>query len=214
MGKKRTLQWQGNAEQVSGEQQSFVFRGGNLALDLVNTEVMVRGKRIDLLQTPQDANQWWEKALQAHPSLSQEGEQGGQVEWDERQLRVLHALRTILRDLFENIAAHRRADNTTVQELNAFLREGYYALEVSPEGTPSAVYRTRQDGRVSAVVTIAFAAFRLLTEQDLRRLRTCRNDRCILLFYDTTRSATRHWCSVACTNRARSIQNYRRAKGK
>ncbi|WP_069805522.1 CGNR zinc finger domain-containing protein [Thermogemmatispora onikobensis] len=211
MGKKRKFQQSGNAEHVSGEKRSFVFLGGNLGLDLVNTEVMVRGKRTDLLQTPQDASQWWEMARQAHPDLSQEGEQ---VRWDEHQLRALHALRTILRNLFEDIAARCRVDNMAVRELNAFLREGYYELEVSPEGALSAIYRTRQDRRASAVVTIAFAAFRLLTEHDLRRLRICRNDRCILLFYDTTRSATRHWCSVACANRARSIQNYRRAKGK
>jgi predicted RNA-binding Zn ribbon-like protein len=196
-------------KQSSDEQKLFVFRGGNLALDLVNTEVMVRGKRTDLLRTPQDASQWWEMARQVHPQPTREV---GPVECDEQQLLALHSLRRNLRDLFELVAAQHQVNNHHVKVLNAFLREGYYSLEVSPEGNLYATYQPRQDEGSAAVLSIAFAALRLLTEQDLSRLRACQNDQCILLFYDTTRSATRHWCSVACTNRMRSRQNYRRAK--
>ncbi|HZR40791.1 MAG TPA: ABATE domain-containing protein [Ktedonobacteraceae bacterium] len=196
-------------EQSSNEQKAFVFRGGNLALDLVNTEVMARGKRTDLLRTPQDACQWWEMARQAHPQATREV---NPVEWDEQQLLALYSLRRSLRDLFELVAAQHQVNNHHVKILNAFLREGYYSLEVSPEGNLYATYQPRQDEGTTAVLPIAFAALRLLTEQDLSRLHACQNDQCILLFYDTTRSATRHWCSIACTNRARSRQNYRQAK--
>lgn len=53
---------------------------------------------------------------------------------------------------------------------------------------------------------------RLLTEGDLRRLHKCRNERCVLLFYDTTKSGTRQWCSLDCFNRTRSSQRYRQRK--
>jgi predicted RNA-binding Zn ribbon-like protein len=31
----------------------------------------------------------------------------------------------------------------------------------------------------------------------------------VLLFYDTTKSGTRRWCSTSCMNRARSSRRYR-----
>jgi predicted RNA-binding Zn ribbon-like protein len=58
-------------------------------------------------------------------------------------------------------------------------------------------------------VPIARSALHLFTEADWRRLHQCKHDRCIVFFYDTTKSGTRRWCSPGCMNRARSIQHYR-----
>jgi predicted RNA-binding Zn ribbon-like protein len=202
-------------QRYSGEEASpderlpFVFLGGNLALDLVNTEITVRGKREDVLVTPQDAIHWWEMARQTYPQTIQEQERR---EWSEQQVSALRTLRKALRDLFETFVAQHQANENQVKELNTLLREGYYSLEVSPEGKVSAVYRTWGDQGIEALLSIARAAMDVLTKQDLSRLHACQNKRCILLFYDTTKSATRHWCSIACTNRARSLQNYRQAK--
>jgi len=196
-------------ETSSDERHPFVFLGGNLALDLVNTEIMVRGKREDLLVTSQNATQWWEMARQAYPRSIQEQEQW---EWNEQQVLSLRTLRRALRDLFETLVAHHQTNEDQVKELNTFLREGYYSLQVSPEGKISAVYQTGGDQGSEALLFIAHAAMDLLTKQDLKRLHACQNERCMLLFYDTTKSATRHWCSIACTNRSRSIENYRKAK--
>jgi predicted RNA-binding Zn ribbon-like protein len=190
--------------------QSFVFLGGNLALDLVNTEIMVRGKPVDLLVTPRDATQWWAMARQAYPHLIQPLERG---EWSEQQVAKLRKVRRTLRQMFECLAVEHQVDEEQVNALNRILREGYYALEVSPGGKVSAVYKTRQDPGMAVELSIAFAALSLLTEKDLNRLRACQNEKCMLLFYDSTRSATRHWCSIACMNRARSRKNYKQAKG-
>ncbi len=206
---KDSVEPQGQVEQKKflHGRNPFVFLGGNLALDLVNTEKMVRGEKKDLLVTSQDAIQWWDMAQEAYPSIirDHEGALGS-----EQQVIVLRELRKTLRHLFEVLATCQQVDERDVEALNAVLREGCYGLNVSLEGKVSAVYQSRRNP--SILVPIAFAALHLLTEQDLGRLRACRNDRCILLFYDITRSATRHWCSVACTNRARSIQHYRQAK--
>jgi predicted RNA-binding Zn ribbon-like protein len=196
-------------KEAYNERKRFVFLGGNLALDLVNTEVMARGKKVDLLVTSQDAAQWWEMAQQKYPQIVQ-----GQEcrEYNEQQVAALRALRQELRHLFETLIAQQPVNGNQIQALNTLLREGYYSLEVSPQGKVSAVYRTRGDQGSEALLAIARAAMDFITTQDLSRLHACQNERCILLFYDTTKSATRHWCSIACTNRARSLQNYRQAK--
>lgn len=196
-------------KEASNERKRFVLPGGNLALDLVNTEIMVRGKKVDLLVTAQDAAQWWKMAQQKYPQIVQER---GRWECSEQQAEALRALRQELRYLFEALIAQRLVNEKQVKELNTILREGYYALEVSPQGKVSAAYRTRGGQGSEALLAIARAAMDLVTMQDLSRLHACQNERCMLLFYDTTKSSTRHWCSVACTNRARSLQNYRQAK--
>src|SRR5690348_16437916 len=49
----------------------YLFLSGVLALDLVNTEVVVRGKRHDLFATPEDVAVWWQQARTHHPNAEQ-----------------------------------------------------------------------------------------------------------------------------------------------
>ncbi len=198
-----------NQEQASDKRKQFLFLANNLALDLVNTEIVARGKKVDLLVTPQDAVLWWELARETYPQIIQEQEHR---EYREQLVSALHVLRQELRHLFATLIEHHQVREHQMKELNAILREGYYSLEVSLQGNVSAVYRARDNQGSTILLTIARAAMDLVTMQDLSRLCACQNERCILLFYDTTRSATRHWCSLACTNRARSLQNYRQTK--
>jgi len=198
--------------EASQERKPFVFLSGNLALDLVNTEVMVRGKRRDLLVTPQDVIQWWEMTQQVYPHLIQQVDTHGQ--WSQERFEEVWHLRTTLRHLFEPLTTQHQIQKNAVQELNRLLRAGYYCVEVEPDGTIFSRYRARQDEGDSVLLPIAFAAMDLLTAYDLKRLHACQNERCTLLFYDSTKSATRQWCSVGCTNRARSIQNYKGTKEK
>ena len=74
--------------------------------------------------------------------------------------------------------------------------------------------RLRDPEKGSVLVPIALSALRLFTESDWRRLHQCKNDRCILFFYDTTKNGARRWCSPDCMNRARSIHQYQLAKKK
>lgn len=56
---------------------------------------------------------------------------------------------------------------------------------------------------------IAFAAFELLTREDLSRLRICAAADCDWLFFDESRNRSRKWCDMnTCGNRAK-IARYR-----
>ena len=87
-----------------------------------------------------------------------------------------------------------------------------YTIVVDKTGSLS----VRQAPSGSAVdgpmLAVARSTVTLLTERDLARLHRCANERCVLLFYDTTKSGTRRWCSTACMNRARSISRYQTRK--
>jgi predicted RNA-binding Zn ribbon-like protein len=60
---------------------------------------------------------------------------------------------------------------------------------------------------------IARAAGDLLVQGKFDRVKKCNNPDCILFLYDTTRSHTRQWCSMAaCGNRIKVAAFYRRER--
>ena len=60
---------------------------------------------------------------------------------------------------------------------------------------------------------LARAAANFLASADPARIRRCGGTNCILFFYDTTKSATRRWCSMAgCGNRMKAAAHYHRTK--
>src|SRR3954469_11047435 len=81
----------------------FLFLAGNLALDFVNTAIVVRRRPRDLLATPADLVAWWEVAAQHYPA--QVDGAGLPATWAVADLAAMHALRGHLRALFEAVAA-------------------------------------------------------------------------------------------------------------
>jgi predicted RNA-binding Zn ribbon-like protein len=82
---------------------------------------------------------------------------------------------------------------------------------LSTSGAVRPVYHV-QPGAASTCFTIALSALHLVRDGDLQRLHRCRDDCCVLLLYDTTRSATRRCCSLGGMDRARSAKRYLAAK--
>jgi predicted RNA-binding Zn ribbon-like protein len=191
-------------------QLDFRFVGGNLALDFVDTELSRRlpgTKRIIRFDQLWDITQieaWWKAACAEH------GLKGYEAHiWTQAEAELLIRLRAELRSVFESIIAGR-IGSTRSPLLNGVLAGGSFALSLTAEG-PRRRYLSR-DGVVDPLLAIALAAAELLAERDLSRLRGCRSERCLLLFYDSTKSGTRHWCRPDCMNRARARANYRKAK--
>jgi predicted RNA-binding Zn ribbon-like protein len=194
---------------ASGE-DTFVFVGEVLALDLVNTEVLVRGKPHDLLATPEDVGQWWRAVQRYYPNMDVM-EASDVVRIDTTQLVALKGLRTALRGLFGALADGTPPATADIDVVNSILRTGSHALMLTASGAVQPVYQA-QSGANPMHFAIALSALRLVRDGERQRLHRCSNDRCVLLFYDRTKSATRRWCSLGCMDRARSAKRYRTAK--
>jgi predicted RNA-binding Zn ribbon-like protein len=191
---------------------NYPFLSGVLALDLVNTEVIVRGKRHDLLCSPEDIANWWQEALTHYPESEKVSQETQTIVWDPPLLERIELIRAAIRTLCKNLVEHQPLDQEAITVLNATLSMGYPALDVVKEKELIPTYRTREADQGGILLPIALSAYHLLTQADKHRLHKCKNDRCILFFYDTTKSATRQWCSLECMNRARSLQHYQRIK--
>lgn len=198
--------------EASRPAMDYLFLSGVLALDLVNTEVVVRGKRYDLFACPEDVAVWWQQARTHYPEAEQVRANTETFIWSAQLLERIKLVRAAIRTLCTNLVERQSWDVEALTTLNTILAMGYPALETASGQEMIAVYHPRDDDQGAVLLPIVLSALHLFTRADRHRLHHCKNERCILFFYDTTKSATRQWCSLACMNRERSLQQYRRIK--
>lgn len=190
----------------------YLFLSGVLALDLVNTEVIVRGKRYDLFENPKDVSEWWQQALTHYPDREKVKADVDVIVWNAQLLERIKQVRAAIRTLTTNVVEQQPFDEEALRTLNTALAMGYPELEADSGQEIISVYHTCEDNVGAILLPIVLSALHLFTQADKHRLHQCKNERCILFFYDTTKSATRQWCSLDCMNRARSLQHYRHIK--
>jgi predicted RNA-binding Zn ribbon-like protein len=185
---------------------------GGLALAAINTQVIERGKQRDLLSSPQALAHWWANVCKQYPDQCLVAGAAEPIAWTVELLEAVKALRSTLRTIIMCVVERQVVVEEDLEPVNAILALGYSALETTGQGTVKTVLHLRDPKRGDVLVPIACSALRLFTEADGRRLHQCASDRCILFFYDTTKSRTRRWCSAGCMNRARSIRHYQLTK--
>ncbi|HSP17118.1 MAG TPA: ABATE domain-containing protein [Thermoanaerobaculia bacterium] len=178
--------------------EPFLFLGGSPALDFVNTEIVVHGEPKDLLGGESDLLHWMSASGLACAGMRTRG------------LADAKVLRSELRRMFLRLAAGEPLRPADVEGINDALAGAGGHLEVR--------FRDHRPhieigllGRPSPAFLIARATAEFLAGADLSLIRQCEGSGCILLFYDTTKSHTRRWCSMAaCGNRSKAAEHYRR----
>jgi len=173
---------------------SFFFIAGHPAIDFLNTEIVRDGKPADLLRTPDDLRRWLHDA-----KLGNVGQALGSS-----TLKHAKELRATARRL---IKRPRRKD---VEALNAALSRGRgsFRVEVSRDAIRTHFHPDAAD----PLFLIASAVADFLASEDRSLVKPCQGTNCVLLFYDTTKSHTRRWCSMAgCGNRMKAALHYRRS---
>jgi predicted RNA-binding Zn ribbon-like protein len=179
--------------------RTFLFVAGSPAIDFLNTEAVMEGQPVDLLEDESDLQRW----------LSESGL--GTIKSTKAHLREAKALRAELRRLFLRLAEGARLRPSDLAAINETLggTGSHFELELR-EGRP--VLQTTTE-RATPSFLIAKAAAEFLSTADLSRVRRCEGHGCILVFCDATRSRTRRWCSMAgCGNRAKAAAHYERIR--
>lgn len=172
-----------------------------LVQDFVNTRNCLHGT--DLLQTAEEAT----AVLTQRGLLDSE-----RLAESDRQSLV--AFREGLRPLLlahndvADLDATSGADPTALDEL-----AGPVPLRVSfwPDGRPTiepnaAGGRDRVLGRLLAAIVTAEA------EGDWRRLKACRNERCLWAFYDASKNRSGRWCDMDVCGVRHKMRTYRERK--
>lgn len=185
---------------VSASVSPFVFLGGHIALDFVNT-VMVDGRRlVDRVSTPQELATWV-AASELGPRY------GHPAEIDAESHGQIIGLRGALKACFESVSAGDPVPEESMSAVNDALRSDpgseLYLVTAGELARRPAVDLSRDATALRWV--LADAAADLLAGQQATRLRRCANhDTCVLVFLDTSRSRNRRWCSMdLCGNRSK-----------
>src|SRR5437773_4966855 len=184
----------------------FFFLGGRLAVDLLNTVIVPDGRVRDLLSRRVDVASWGEAA-------------GVVVRRDLRNAArepagLLRAFREALRRGLVAWAAAGTPPARLIALLNHHLARDPAVTEVSRKGRDVVTRVRSAGGPIERLYgAVARSAAELITQGDPRRLRKCANPTCRLMFYDTSKSGRRRWCSMQlCGGSAKVRAFYQRRR--
>ena len=199
----------------------FVFDGGTLALDLLNTWRFNADQPLDLLQSPEDLVIWLTAA--GLPDGADCAELSSSPPNRRTLLDEALWLRRDILLLVQSLVAGELPPPYTVDALNRILTESgtsfrLDSLTIPPEGDQEEgmegqlVLNVHE--HISSVLgvlqPIALSAARIVTEANPTRIRQCASSNCMYWFLDTSKSGRRRWCSMSrCGNRAKVAKHYR-----
>ncbi|WP_349729290.1 CGNR zinc finger domain-containing protein [Peribacillus frigoritolerans] len=188
------------------ETNKFPLISGNLSLDLVNTELVSRGQRQDLLLSERDVLDWLAVI------------KGKNSYWDnqlflkikERIQQVfvgILEMRTILRKQFELIADGTMIPDEFIAFLENKIEKSPYTYKLMDQKLVPIPVGEAEDILLSY---IAFDTLTLIEENKLSSLKRCSNDDCVLLFIDE--SGRRKWCSMKICGNRKKVARFQHRK--
>ena len=197
------------------EASGYIFVGGHLCLDFLNTEVIRNGSPLDLLADFDDLVSWLVEARVIDKAESREAldKWSGKREGTKVFAQALE-FRAVLRNLVERIAKGKSIQQSSVDAINDLLsnRPGYLQIKRVRGGFERYVQAETVEP-VQLIVPIAMSASELLCYADLTRIKKCKNPDCVIFFCDTTKNQARNWCSMkSCGNRMKVAAHYYRKR--
>lgn len=179
---------------------SFPLLSGHPSLDLVNTELVRRGIRHDLLIRPDDLTAWLEALNMKEnlPSLPHEP-----AEITDEALSKVKQFRGVCRDMYERLADGQEVTRSWIRLMEACIANAPLSYHLLDGRLVPVPLGSDTDAILSLV---ALDALRLLEAGELAYLHRCSNPECVLLYVD--RTGRRKWCSMKiCGNRNKVARN-------
>jgi len=194
-------------------QEPFLFVGGRLWLDFVNTQFADKEQSVDLLGSFEALLRWLTAAQAADEKVRE-----SVAAWSSRDQeeigRYAVRLRSVLRQAAESLARGEEIGDAALVVVNEVLRSQKNSVRLT---RTSAGYETTVRAEwVNTLALLAPLAASLadtLTGDELTRLRKCEDPACLLYFYDTSKNHARRWCSMEmCGNRHKVATHYQRSR--
>lgn len=180
---------------------AFPLISGNLSLDLVNTEVVRRGKRIDLLNTEVEMLNWLATVQRELPFYEED------FTVIEERISVitksLRELRIWLRMQYEALAKDGQPLADFIPHLEKLIRQAPIAYQYKNEQLLAMPIGSIEQ-MISSI--IALDALTLLASGKLVKMKHCANEACVLLFIDET--GRRKWCSMKICGNRHKVANF------
>ncbi|MBM4134500.1 MAG: hypothetical protein FJ245_12125 [Nitrospira sp.] len=208
---------EGTAINDDGAKQAFLFVGNATCLDFVNTELILKGRPVDLLENFGDLVSWLVEAQALDAAEAQKAvRRWGDRPEGNRVFQEGRAFRAVLRAMVERIVNGKPVQPPALDAINKLLqnRVGYSQLIRGRDGFERRFHSGSAEA-VHLLVPLAEFASDLLCHYDHALIKRCQNPACILYFYDTTKNHARRWCSMSlCGNRMKVAAHYSRHRAK
>ncbi len=153
------------------------------------------GKREEF-RAPEDVRAWLRARalLPAHAPVT------------EGEFRQVIAFREALRAL---LAANNGGpiDPEAIERLNALATQAPMRVRILPDG--DAALQPVADGVAGALGELLSVVVMAMHDGSWARLKACHNDRCALVYYDTSNNRSRRWCAMAGCGRRAKVRAYR-----
>jgi predicted RNA-binding Zn ribbon-like protein len=169
------------------------------ALDFLNTAAMVNGILTDSLASDADVLRWLAAAGFPAPH---------------NNTVVTGSLRTAavtFREMLRDAVLQKKAGKPiSWRHWNALLANcTSHLVVVSREGEPHSERRWTSDTPEQILGPLIEAAVNLLVTDDFELVRHCEDAKCVLWFYDRTKSHRRRWCSPQTCGNRNKVAAYR-----
>ncbi|GAE94825.1 hypothetical protein JCM21714_4019 [Gracilibacillus boraciitolerans JCM 21714] len=187
----------------------FTNVGNHPALNFLNTRLIKKDQRIELLESFTDIECWLD-AFGVLPYM----EDLTNLSDQDKSILVTEVLdvRSKLEEMVDHLMVGQLPNHLWVEYMNDKLRQnaGYDRLIIN-ENKVSIV---RSYSARNLVGYFADQTLRLLNDVEHSRIKKCSSTNCIMYFYDSSRNMSRRWCDVSqCGNRANASKHYHRNKG-
>jgi predicted RNA-binding Zn ribbon-like protein len=188
---------------------AFLWVGNDVGLDLLNTEAVDEfGEPVELMADFGAVLDWAREAkivdgdvIEACRRLPRRS-QAAALNW-------VHRLRSSTRALVDPVADASSAA-AALEAFRAVLGEVPVRLTFPKSAATAPVSAAGPADRLR--LALALTAIETLG-LDRVRIRRCEGERCVLLYYDTSRNRSRRWCDMAaCGNRAKAAAHYERSR--
>ena len=195
---------------------AFVFVGGRLWLDFVNTDDARLGVRLDTIDAFDKYVEWLEAAelIDAARASALRRRALDQPSGAAAALVEARRIRAALRALLERgrSTAGQAARDAAVAEINRVLGRAVGTRRVDAvEDRYVRTFVPVGDVFGGLVIPIVESAVDSLVRGEFDRIRICADRRCPRHFADDTKSHTRRWCDMrTCGNRAKAQRRRRR----
>lgn len=195
---------------------AFVFVGGRLWLDFVNTDDARLGVRLDTIDAFDKYVDWLEAAelIDAARASALRRRALDQPSGAAAALVEARRIRAALRALLERgrSTAGQAARDAAVAEINRVLGRAVGTRRIDAvEDRYVRTFVPVGDVFGGLVIPIVESAVDSLVRGEFDRIRTCADRRCPRHFADDTKSHTRRWCDMrTCGNRAKAQRRRRR----
>ncbi|MEP0071535.1 MAG: CGNR zinc finger domain-containing protein [Marinomonas sp.] len=184
---------------MENHKRSFIHVGNHLAMDLINTQFICHGDIVNALSCYDDVCQWAETM-------------GLELEADNNSadMKAVWLLRDAIKTLMTNRIDQQSLSQDAIEVVNRHLCHAPIQkklLTIDEEVSLQPLYQKLTLEQLLG--KIAHEAAELLASSKHEQIKSCSNEKCILMFLDTSRSKKRRWCSMErCGNRAKAANFY------